>query len=106
MKKFYPDLYLLFVWLYITGRICMVSTYTIGQENVRDIKNRLLPQTLLVETSTTFKNEKKIPAILRKKAFLKSNFIAGIFQDPLSTVLYQISQTVYHGSYIDPPKLA
>jgi hypothetical protein len=106
IKKFSPDIYILLVWLYITGRICMVSTYTIGQESVRDIKNRLLPQNVLVETPSTIQKEKRIPAILRKKTFVKSGFITGISQYSVSTGFYQTSQTAYHGSYIDPPKLA
>jgi hypothetical protein len=66
----------------------------------------MLPQNVLVESLSTVQNEKRIPAILRKKILLKSGTIAGIFQNIVSIDFSQTSKATYYGSYIDPPKLA
>jgi hypothetical protein len=98
---------LLFAFVYLTGRISLVTHYNIGEEDKRFINFQAFPQNISNETSVAFQKEKQTPSLIRKKVndyfFYRDVFVLRF---PIPKNSLKASLPVYNGHYIDPPKLA
>jgi hypothetical protein len=98
---------LLFAFVYLTGRISLITYYNIGEEEKRFINYQAFSQSNINEASRAFQKEKQTPSIIRKKVndyfFYREVFVLRF---PLPQNSSGVSPEVYNGHHIDPPKLA
>ncbi|HKR06692.1 MAG TPA: hypothetical protein VJY62_18805 [Bacteroidia bacterium] len=105
MIKSYPCFYLLFVLIYLTGRIGMVSLINSSNEYKRYINFQVIPQNISREIAGAFKKEEQTAGHIFKISspdfeFEDASFIKNIHPFNSSRASY-----TYSGHYIDPPKL-
>jgi hypothetical protein len=95
---------LFFIFIYLLGRVCMVSHITSDRECQRYIYCQLIPQNITSEITPAFQKEERAAGLVRNSDFNSSalnNNAAIKFFIPANELFY--SYAFYEGSYIEPP---
>jgi hypothetical protein len=103
MNKKYLKI-LFFIFIYLLGRVCMVSHITSDTEEKRYIYCQLIPQNISGEITAAFQKEERTAGHVRSSHFNSSalnNNAAIKYFIPANELFY--SYAFYEGSYIEPP---